>query len=416
MSNAAAGIIKQRVRSPGVTGTLVAFAAFVGVFATTPGQTVGVSSFIDPIAVDLGLARERVVLLYSIGTFLGILAAPTIGRLVDRFGPRHLIVPVVLSLTAACAAMGVAWNAWSLALSFVLLRAAAIAGLSLVSNQMVNLWFDRFRGRIIALTLMGMALGGLIVPPFAEGIIQAEGWRSAYFALGVGVLGIMIPVGLAFYRNRPDDRGARDFGRRGTSVSADAGNGLTLGQAARTTVFWYLTAITLLVNAVNTALLLDHIRAMAAAGIGRSEAIALLGAVTTLQAIATLAAGVLVDRFGSRPVGLLGLAILAASVLSVMLAPGLAGGLVYAVMLGIMIGMLQVVHSAGLAESFGTAHLGVIKGTTFVVGVSGAAAGPLPLLWSPAAAYWIFLGLTAGGIGLGILSLRNSSSHSHDAG
>jgi MFS family permease len=163
-------IANPRVRSAGLTGTLVAFAAFIGVFATTPGQTVGVSSFIDPIAADLGLAREHVLLLYSIGTFLGILTAPAIGRLVDRFGPRRLIVPIVTALAIACGFMSVAWNAWSLATGFVLLRAAAIAGLSLVSNQMVNLWFDRFRGRIIALTLMGMAIGGLIVPPYGQKI------------------------------------------------------------------------------------------------------------------------------------------------------------------------------------------------------------------------------------------------------
>ena len=139
-------IANPRVRSPGLTGALVALAAFVGIFATTPGQTVGVSSFIDPIAADLGLAREHVLLLYSIGTFLGILTAPAIGRLVDRFGPRRLIAPIVVALAIACGVMSIAWNAWSLAAGFVLLRAAAIAGLSLVSNQMVNLWFDRFRG------------------------------------------------------------------------------------------------------------------------------------------------------------------------------------------------------------------------------------------------------------------------------
>ncbi|HEX9557119.1 MAG TPA: MFS transporter, partial [Reyranella sp.] len=69
----------------------MAFAALVGTFATTPGQTVGVSSFIDPVASDLGLTRDNVLVLYSVGTFLGILAAPSIGRLVDRFGPHRLI-------------------------------------------------------------------------------------------------------------------------------------------------------------------------------------------------------------------------------------------------------------------------------------------------------------------------------------
>lgn len=396
---------------PGLAGASVAVASVVGVFATTPGQTVGVSSFVDPIAADLGLARDTVLVLYSAGTFLGILTAPGIGRLVDRFGPRRLVVPVVAGLAAACAFMSLAWNAWSLGLGFVLLRAAAIAGLSLVTSQMVNLWFDRFRGRVTALAMMGLALGGLVVPPLAEAVTRSDGWRAAYLSLGAGVLALMLPVGLAFYRNRPEDHGTvRDFGRprpaSAAGAAASAGDGVTLAAAARTTVFWYLAAVTLLVNAVNTALLLDHVRAMGAAGLSRSAAIALLGAVTASQAVATLASGLLVDRFGARPIGMLGLAILAFSVVSVM--TGLGGGLAYAVALGVMIGTLQVVHSAGLAEAFGTAHLGSIRGTTFVIGVSGAALGPLPLVWSPVAAYWIFLGLTAGGLALGWASLRRS--------
>lgn len=399
--------IAPRGGSPGLRGTLVALAALIGTFATTPGQTVGVSAFIDPIATDLGLARDSVLMLYSVGTFLGILTAPAIGRLVDRFGPRRLIVPVVLALAGACGVMSLAWGAWSVAVGFVLLRATAIAGLSLVSSQMVNLWFDRFRGRVTALALMGLALGGLVVPPFAEAVMRADGWRSAYLALGAGVLAIMLPVGLALYRDRPEDPSSRDFGRaRLADPSRPSADGLTLGQAARTTVFWYLIALTLLVNAVNTALLLDHVRAMAQAGLDRSIAIALLGAVTTAQAIATLMSGVLVDRFGARPVGLLGLALLASSVACIMIAPTLGNGLVYAMALGSMIGTLQVAHSAGLAEAFGTTHLGSIRGTTFVVGVSGAAMGPLPLLWSPQGAYGIFLMLTFCGVALGIASLR----------
>ncbi|TAJ37468.1 MAG: MFS transporter [Reyranella sp.] len=385
-------------------GSLVAVAALIGIFATTPGQTVGVSGFIDSIAADLGLSRDTVLVLYSVGTFLGILTAPTIGRQVDRFGPRRLVVPVVVGLGGACAWMSVAWNAWSLGLGFVLLRATAIAGLSLVTSQMVNLWFDRYRGRVTALAMMGLALGGLVVPPLAEVIALTDGWRAAYLSLGAGVLAIMLPVGLALYRNKPEEHGAtRDFGRPRPASAGNTAEGPTLAEAARTIDFWYLAALTLLVNAVNTALLLDHVRAMGAAGLDRGAAIALLGAVTVSQAAMTLVAGLLVDRFGARPVGILGLAILAFSVVSVM--TGLGGSLAYAVALGVMIATLQVAHSAGLAEAFGTAHLGSIRGTTFVIGVSGAALGPLPLVWSPIAAYSIFLTLTAAGLALGWASL-----------
>jgi hypothetical protein len=71
-----------------------------------------------------------------------------------------------------------------------------------------------------------------------------------------------------------------------------------------------------------------------------------------------------------------------------------------------MIGVLQVAHLSGLADFFGLAHLGSIRGTTFVVSVTGAAVGPLPLLISAMDAYCIFLALTADSALLGIGSLR----------
>jgi MFS family permease len=182
--------------------------------------------------------------------------------------------------------------------------------------------------------------------------------------------------------------------------------GFTLAESVRTIAFWYFSFITVLSNGVGTALMLDHVRAMGEAGLARDSAIHLLGAMTSAQAIATLCSGALVDRFGARPVGLLGLGLLAFSVACLSTSPALAGGLAYAITLGAMIGILQIVYSAGLAESFGLKHLGTIRGTLFVIGVSGAAAGPLAFLWSPATAYWIFLGIAACAAILGLVSMR----------
>jgi MFS family permease len=78
------------------------------------------------------------------------------------------------------------------------LRGSAIGGLILVSTHMVNLWFDRFRGRAIAVAMMGLALGGLVIPGAAEQLATAHGWRVAHLALGAGVIGIMLPGGLIF--------------------------------------------------------------------------------------------------------------------------------------------------------------------------------------------------------------------------
>ena len=378
----------------------------LGVFMTTPGQTVGVSVFIDYIGADLGLPRARVLLLYSLGTLLGILPAPYIGRLVDRFGPRNAIGIVVLALGAACAVVAWAQGPWSLGVAFTLLRGTAIGGLSLVSGHMINLWFDRFRGRANAVSMMGLAVGGLVVPGLAERLAVTYGWRDAYLMLGAAVIAIMLPLGLLLFRNRPQRYGLLpDFGRA-TSARALAVGGQTLGEARRTLIFWYLLAIGILLNAVGTALLLDHVRALQEAGVARAAAIALLGVVTVSQAISVLGGGVLVDRFGTRRVGLLGLLLLASTVGCVMLAPDLLAGAAYAATLGAGLGVLHVVQGAGLAEHFGTRHLGNLRGVASVVGIFGAAAGPLPFAaWPPPVGYAIFLASIAAALAVGVAAV-----------
>lgn len=396
----------------GNPGVLVAVAALVGIFMTTPGQTVGVSAFVDLIAADINIGREGVLILYSVGTFLGILPAPLIGRLVDRYGPRRVIVPVVLALSAACIVMSRAEGPWSLAFGFVVLRGSAIAGLSLVSIHMVNLWFDRMRGRVTALAMMGLALGGLVIPRLAEIVIASHGWRAAYLTLGCSVLAVMLPVGLLWFRNRPEDYGSvRDFGwsfaKSATTVLSD----LTLRQSVKTVAFWYLVLIAWLVNAVGTALLLDHVRVFESASGSRETAILLIGVVTTAQALGALSSGALVDRYGARRVGIAGILMLVGAVVCVMQMPMLLAGYVYAVALGAMIGTLQVVHSAGLAEEFGTAHVGTIRGVTFLVGVTGAATGPLPFVWSAQAGYACFLAIGCMTLALGFIRRGFRKAH-----
>ena len=387
-------------------GWFVMAASMLGIFMTTPGQTVGVSVFIDYIGTNIDLPRERVLLLYSLGTLIGILPAPYIGRLVDRFGPRNAIGFVVVAVGAACAVLSLAHGSWSLGVGFTLLRGAAIGGLSLVSGHMINLWFDRYRGRANAVSMMGLALGGLVVPGVAEQLALAYGWRDAYLSLGAVVVVVMLPLGLIFFRNRPQTYGLLpDFGRSASPKATFEITGMSASQACRTLMFWYLLAIGILVNAVGTALLLDHVRALQEAGVARASAIALLGVVTVSQVVGSLGGGVLVDRLGTQKVGVLGLLLLASTVLCVMTTPDFLAGAVYAAALGAGLGVSHVVGGAGLAEHFGTRHLGNLRGITSMVGIFGAAAGPIPFAaWPPQVGYVIFLAAIAGALVLGAMA------------
>ena len=387
-------------------GWIVLVASLLGVFMTTPGQTIGVSVFIDYLSADLNLPRAQVLLLYSIGTLIGILPAPYVGRLIDRFGPRNVIGFVAISLGGACAAMALVHNSWSLGIAFTLLRGTAICGLSLVSAHMINLWFDRYRGRANAISMMGLAVGGLIVPGVSEQLAIDYGWRHAFLILGAAEVIILFPLGLLLFRNRPQTYGLLpDFGKA-TSQDALGILGLTLAQSRRTLIFWYLLAIGVLANAVGTALLIDHVRALQAVGLLRSSAIALLGVITVAQVVCVLGGGVLVDRYGTQKVGQLGLILLALTVICVMMVPDLLAGAAYATGLGASLGVLYVVQGSGVAEHFGTRHLGSIRGVASMVGIFGAAAGPVPFAaWPPNVGYLIFLVSVGAALTLGAVAV-----------
>lgn len=404
----------RKAESPGVSqsyphhGWSVLLAGIVATFMTTPGQTVGVAPFIDHIASDLALTRAEVLVCYSLGTLFGVLPAPLIGRLADRYGPRRVIAVIVLAVSAACLAMALVQGQATLAAAFTFLRGSATGGLGLVSGQMINLWFVRYRGRANAVSMMGLALGGLIIPGLSEQITAAFGWRASYMALGMGVLAIMLPVGLLFFRNHPVTYDALpDFGRPTDAKSPALSGSFTVRQALRAPMMWYFLAIAVVVNAVGTALVLDYLRLLDEAGIARAAAISLLGMVPIMQVIAVIAGGLLIDRLGTRPTGLIGLATNALAVLCVMVWADLLGGAAYVALLGLSLGTLQVVQGAAMAEHFGTRALGALRGIIFVIGALGAAAGPLIFaVWSAQTGYLVFLALVSTAVLLGMFSPR----------
>ena len=106
----------------GYYGWTLLAAATLGMFMTAPGQTLGVSVFLDHIIADLGLTRSTVSLLYTIGTLTGALALPWVGRFIDRRGPRVGVIVIASLFALACAYMSLVTGLVTLLIGFVLIR------------------------------------------------------------------------------------------------------------------------------------------------------------------------------------------------------------------------------------------------------------------------------------------------------
>ena len=115
---------------------MVALAILAGAF-TGPGQTVGVSVFINSFIADLNLSRDQVSLAYLIGTMAGATAMPLVGQLIDRHGVRRAQLVIAALFGLALLNMSFVQNWLWLALGFVFIRMLGQGSLSMVSTVTV---------------------------------------------------------------------------------------------------------------------------------------------------------------------------------------------------------------------------------------------------------------------------------------
>lgn len=365
--------------SPVPYAWVVLASAMVTMIMTIPGQTVGISVVLDPIIGDLELSRSFVSGLYTAGTLIGSLSLPFVGRFVDRRGPRQAVVLIAAAFALACLFMSSVTGWLTLAIGFVLVRALGQGSLSLVSQHVVALWFVRRRGFAIGLLGLAMAVATAFVPGLLEALESARGWRGTYVVLAVIVAALAIPLGLAFFRDRPEAYGQVPDGARlrsGETPAAPIEANLSLAEARRTGAFWIVAAADVSIAALSTGLMFHHFDILASGGVERAVAAWAFVPIGLVSAAATLTAGMLLDRIPPRFIMSTMLVFQAgALVLAGFVGPGTT--LVYGATLGIATGVRGAVAGSTYAHYFGRRHLGAIKGFATTLTVAGTAVGPL---------------------------------------
>lgn len=368
-------------------GWVVLAAGTLGIIMTSPGQTYAVSIFTEHFITDLGLSRSLVSTLYSAGTLIGSLALPLVGRQIDRRGARLMVVIIAALFGLACIFMGLVRGALMLGLGFVMIRMLGQGSLGLVSQNVINQWWQQRRGTMMGLSGVVSSLLGLSAfPALINWLIPLYGWRVSYGLLGGLLLLVMVPVGFFFFREQPEQYGLQPDGRSphpsNTPNLPDAQPlpeiNWTPAEALRTSAFWLVAGSTAVMALISTGLFFHMVSLFQDNGLPPTMAAAVYTPIAIATAVATLSSGVLVDRLPLRGV-------LATSLLLVAAATGLAQHLasgplaiLYGVLLGAGMGLYRTVISVAWAHYFGRAHLGSISGVASTVLIFGAALGPIP--------------------------------------
>jgi len=361
------------------SGWRVAALAALVLGMSAPGQTVGVSVFIDPMVATLELSRSQVSGAYLVGTLLGAAALPQLGAAVDRLGVRRALTLVAAAFGLALAAMaGVSSLGW-LTLGFVGIRMLGQGSLTLVSTTAVSLWFDRRRGLAIGASgAAGAALMSL-APLALAAAVAAAGWRQAWLLAAAAVWLVVLPAARWGIPDSPSAVGQHTDGDAVASVGDRPTAGWTREEAVRTRMFWALTAAVAASGMLVTALAFHQVSLLGSLGSSPAQAAANFLPQTAAALLATAAAGALADRLPPRLLVLAAMALLAgALVLASTATPGLPA-LGFGLAVGAAGGTARAVEGTLFPRCFGVAHLGAIRGVVMAVGVAASAFGPLIL-------------------------------------
>ena len=368
----------------GWTVLLVAAAAMVG---TLPGRTQGLGLITEPLLADLGLDRVTYATLNFWATIIGTGGALGIGRLIDRFGSRVVLVWLSVGLGAVVCAMSQTTTMTGLAVWLTLTRALGQSALSVVSLAMVGQWFVRRIDAAMAIYSIAMSVGFMAAFPLVGYSVQRAGWRGTWLAVGAAVMVGLAPAAWLFVRRGPESVGLNPDGdeQRGShATAADPDNGLpgyTWTDALATPAFWTFAVGAALYGLVASGIGLFNESILAERGLGPSVYYQSL-VVTAMTALAgNFLGGWLATRMSITRLLAISLAILTAGLVVIPHISTPWQVAMWASAMGLGGGLVMVLFFSVWPRLYGRRHLGQIQGMAQAVTVLASAVGPLLLAW-----------------------------------
>ena len=324
--------------------------------------------FLKPLAAEFGWSREAISRAFGIGAITVAACSPFIGRLLDRYGSRRIILPCMLVFGAAFASLALLTpHLWHLYAVFLVLGVVGNGTTQLGYAGAVTSWFTVRRGMALALVMAGVGIGSIVLPILAQSIIDRAGWRAAYAALGALIFLFGVPLTARYVRNR----------ETAPVSGSPVASGSTTREALRSRVFWIL-AVTLFISSVAANGALTHMAAMLTdRGLSPAEAALAASAFGGGSLAGRLMTGMLFDRYFGPRIAMGLLVIMAAGVVLLAQAATLPAGILAAVLIGLGMGGESDVAPFLLSRYFGLRSFSTLYGLTWTFYAAAGGVGPI---------------------------------------
>ena len=354
----------------------------LGIFASGAGQSHTFSPFIPVISKDLQISSTSITSAYMIATLFAAFLLPKMGKLVDKYGPRIVLIYTIILLGIGCMIFGAAANFLMLAVAFGFLRFFGQGSLMLGSANIITQWFDKKRGFALGLMGLGFAISMGLHPPISDFLITHYGWRQAWVIIGLSTWIIMLPPLIFLAINKPEDVNMLPDGVASNPKTTSKNNkifGLTLNEALKEKSFYILSFSFFSISTLVTALHFFQVTILSQYfDIPSSTAAALFIPTMIAMIIFIPIAGKILDKFQTHNIIGLALLVTTASLMSITFATNTTYALIYSIIFGINNAFNLSLFGYIWPRYFGRLHVGSIQGTGQMVLVVGASIGAMP--------------------------------------
>jgi MFS family permease len=362
-------------------GWWVVLAAGIGLLSA-PILPVTFGVFLKPLSQEFGWSRTQISLAFSLSTLALTGAVPLVGRLVDQWGARKVIMPAVVLFGLGVFSLAfLTAHLWHFYAVYFFLGVVSSGKGPVPYTKVLTRWFDRKRGLTLGVALAGISLGAFIMPPLAQALITGVGWHRAYMVLGLLAMVITLPIVGVLLTESPQAMGLRPDGTTGPQARAAARQGQEPGLSGReawhTGTFWLLVGAFFLLAVSFHGQLIHLVPLLTDRGVSapRAALAVSVGAVGSL--LGRLGTGYLLDRFFAPTVAIWFFC--AAAFGSFLLWSGVAGGgaMVAVVSMGLAQGAEFDLMAYTVSRYFGLRAFAEIYSYTFAAFTLGGVIGPL---------------------------------------
>ncbi len=339
--------------------------------------------FIPPLKLEFGWTDMELGLAVGLWAGVGALCAPLIGRIVDRFGSRWIML--VGAAGGGLLTMGLG-EVRSLGQLYGVIFFAAIfnaAGTYVPVASTISRWFVRGRGVAMSIAMAGMGLGGFLMPNLSSFLIETLGWRGAYHAFGILIWLVLLPATALWLHGRPSDLGLAPDGDSdpdGEDDQAPGSNreeeGVGAREALGTSRFWLLGFSDVAQAIAVVPLSVYLVRLSIQRGIADDVAALAYSFIYAAALVGMLVAGVLANRFSKRIMISLGYGLPAISVLFLFGLESAVPLFCFTLFSGFCAGCRSTLWPLVIGDRFGSRAFSSILGFLMIFYNFGAVIGP----------------------------------------